>query len=159
MAAFQLAFTAQQSADGTEVVITDTSNWGSNDQSYTESQFVRQLVLTDALDNPIETLTLATGTDVATYDVPDKTNPWINITYIATGPVTLQKIQRYPFQRIFELAYLQAIKGNCGCGCIGDNAMCEVDAFYQGADFAVPIGDAVSYQDNIDSAYLLVSTV
>lgn len=159
MAAFALSFSASQSSDGKVVTIVDISPWGAgnNSENYTESQFVRTLVLTDAFNSAITTITLNTGINSATYNVPVKTNPWINITYNAVGPQTYTLIQKYPFQRIFELAYLQVIKTNCGCGCIGDNKLCQVDALFIGAEFAVPVGDAGNYQDNIDSAYKLLT--
>jgi len=158
MAQFALSFTATQSQDATQVLITDTSNWGSNDSGYIESQFVRTFVLTDYLNNAITSIVLPTGTNTATYNVPAKTNPWINIDYVlSNGPVDLSKLQSYPFQRYFELAYIDGIKGNCGCGCIGENQMCQVDAYYQGASFAAPVGDSVNYQNDIDSAYKLLT--
>lgn len=158
MAQFSLAFSATQSQDGSKVTITDQSNWGNNDQSYVQSQFTRTLFLTDALNNPITSIVLATGINSATYNVPANTNPWININYVlSNGPVSPSLLHSYPFQRYFELAYMNEIKDNCGCGCIGDNQMCQVDAFYQGASFAAPVADSVNYQSYIDSAYKLLT--
>ena len=160
MAQFALKFVATQSEDGSQVLITDQSNWGAgnNDQNYSESQFTRTLVLTDALGNAITSIVLPTNVNTATYNVPANTNPWINIDYVlSNGPVSPNLLQSYPFQRYFELAYIAEIKGNCGCGCIGDNPMCQVDAVYQGADFAAPVGDAVNYQNDIDSAYKILT--
>lgn len=155
--AFALAFSASQSSDGTIVTITDLSNWSDNTNGYTPADFVRELVLTDYLGALIITLTMADDEVSATWDVPAGTNPWVNIEYSAVGPVTLTLTQKYPFQRNYELAYIDQIKGSCGC-CNGKTPdMCMVDAFYQGAAFAVPVADMVNYQDDINSAYALLT--
>lgn len=157
MSAFALAFTANQSSDGKVVTITDISNWIGNAESYNITDFTRQFILTNYLGDAIVTLTMIGSALTITWNVPANTNPWVNIQYSAVGPVTKTLTQKYPFQRNYELAYIDAIKGSCGC-CSGKNPdICQIDAFYQGAAFAVPVGDQVNYQDDINSAYALLT--
>lgn len=155
MAAFALAFTATQSAIGDIVTITDTSNWGSNTEGYIQSQFDRQFILTDYNGDLIIAIVIADDELIKTWAVPLNTNPWVAIEYSSVGPVTLSKTQKYPFQRYFELAYKKVIKGNCGCA--GKRFdICQVDAYVYGSELAVPIGDSIGYQNNINSAYALL---
>lgn len=155
--ALTLAFRATQSSDGKTVLIEDLTNWDDDTEGYTPADFVREFVLTDYLGALITTLIMADDELSATWDVPAGTNPWVNIEYSAVGPVTLSLTQKYPFQRNYELAYIDQIKGSCGC-CNGKTPdMCMVDAFYQGAAFAVPVADMVNYQDDINSAYALLT--
>lgn len=160
MAAFALGLTAQQSVDdGLSVLFTDISNWGSNDEGYADTSFVRQLILKDYLNNTITTIPLADGVFTATWPVPSDTNPWVKVDYNAVDsaiPLNLDLIQKYPFQRQFELKYMDAVKASCGC-CPGKHPdMCEVDALLSNAEFCVPIGDAADYQNFIDSAYKIL---
>ncbi|HEY8659799.1 MAG TPA: hypothetical protein VIL78_12235, partial [Hanamia sp.] len=100
-----LAFTANQSADGTTVTITDTTtNWVGNSEGWTEGQFVKEFILSDYLGNPIVTIPLATGVYVATYTVPVGTNPYISIEFSAVSAgilLTLTLTQKYGFVRYF----------------------------------------------------------
>lgn len=154
MAAFALAFSAvQDPTTGLFVTLTDTSNWSDNDENYSEAEFARNFILTDYLGNAIITIPLPTGEESITWQVPPGTNPWVNIDYNVVGPVTIDKIEKFPFQRIYELAFINAIKGKCGCNTALSPNLCEVDNFYQGAAMAAPIADAINYQNNINSAY------
>ena len=159
MAALTLAFSATQSGDGTTVTIEDLSNWGAgnNDSNYTESQFTREFILTDALGDPIVTIPAPAGTNDVEYNVPAGSNPWVNIEFSAVGPVTLEITQKYPFKRNFELAYINVVKQACGCCGNKFSYMDEVDALQYGAELAAPVGDAVNYQNFIDGAYKLVT--
>ncbi len=161
MPVFALSVSAQQSPDGKTVTINDDSNWGvgNNDSNYTTAMFTRELILTDAEDNPIIIIPLGIGILSAIYNVPEKTNPWLNIDLSVVGPVTLDKTVKLPAQRYFELAYIDSIKENCGCSCLGDVIGCEIDAFVTGSLFAIPIGDSVNYQADIDAAYKLLTSV
>lgn len=158
MAAFAPTFTAEQSSSGTTITITDTSPYGSgNDENYVVTDFDRQFVLVDAFDDVIDTIVMSASGLVATYDVPVNTNPWIKITFELTGVAEYEKIQKYPFQRYYDLAYINVVNYNCGCGCDDKGIdLCTVDAFYQGAQMAVPVGNGVQYQNYINSAYTLI---
>lgn len=155
-----LAFTSTQSADGSTVTITDLANWV-NSQGYLESQFVKTFILTDYLNNPIGSpIPMATGVYTVTYTVPSGTNPWINIEFSAVSvgiPLTLTLTQKYAFTRYFELAYIAANKASCGCKDVQRIDMCQVDTMFTVAEFAVPIGDAPDYQNQINGAYKLLT--
>lgn len=156
-----LAFSANQSADGSTVTITDlTANWSGNSEGYTEDQFVKNFILTDYLGNPIVNIPMATGVYIATYAMPAATNPFIEIDFNAVGPITLDLIQKYGFDRYFQLAYIAANKASCGCKNVQRIDMCQVDTNYViGVEFALPTGDAPNYQSNIDAAYALLTPV
>lgn len=161
MAAFALGFTAVQDPDdGLSVLFTDNSNWGSNDEGYLNTSFVRQLILRDYLNNPITTLTFPDNVFTLTWPVPAGTNPWVKVDYNAVDagiPLTLDLIQKYPFQRQFELAYINAVKPSCGCGSSKRIDLCLIDALLSNAEFGVPIGDGPDYQNFIDSAFKLLT--
>jgi len=153
-----LAFSASQSGSGQTVTITDlTANWNSNSQGWNEGQFVKEFILSDYLGNPIVIIPLATGVYIATYTIPAGTNPWINIDFNAVGPTTLDLIQRYGFERYFELAYINAVKSGCGCKTTNRVDMCMIDSLYTVAGYAEPTGDAADWQNNINAAYALLS--
>lgn len=162
MAAFALAYNAVQNPDdGRSVLFTDESNWGGNDEGYTDPEFIRTLLLTDYLGNALTTITFPNGIYTATWVVPVLSNPWVNVDYnainIATPVIDFDLIQKYAFDRQFQLAYIAAVKTSCGC-CSGNKPdMCLVDALLSNAEFAIPIGDAPDYQSLIDSAYKLLT--
>lgn len=151
--AFIQSFTATQSSDSTLITITDTSNWSANGLS--PSNFVRTFVVTDADDEIINTYVMPVDTNVLTYAIA--VNQWQVITYNITGAFSSSLIQKYPFEQLYRLAYLAQIK--MGCGCCDDSGvdMCSIDAFYQGAQYAIPIGDGISYNANINAAYTLLT--
>lgn len=151
--AFVQSFTASQSGDATTITITDTSNWVP--ESLDPSDFVRQIIVKDADDNVINTYEFD-GADL-TLSYPISVNQWQSITYTITGAFSATLTQKYPFEQLYRLAYVTQIKMNCGC-CDGSGIdMCSVDAFYQGAQFAIPIGDGISYDANINAAYTLLT--
>lgn len=155
MAAFAQAFSATQADDGT-VTYHDDSNWGTNDQGYDKEDFVRQIVLNDAYGVLIDTLVFPTDSLVVSYDL--LTNKWIVAQFNITGVVDFTLTHKDPFQRIYEVAYIQAIKGSCGCKCGNKKPdLCEIDSFYEAAVFAIVPGDGVSYQENIDASYKLLT--
>lgn len=159
MGAFALVVTGVQSGDGKIVAITDGSDYTNNDQGYLPSDFVRNFIITDYLGNLLTTISLDSTQLTATYNVPNNTNPWLQIQETAVGPANYTDTVKLPADRNYQLAFIDVIKGNCGCSCRGDNTLCEVDAFYAGAAYAIPIGDPVSYQTNIDAAYKLVTSI
>lgn len=157
MAAFALAFTASQSSDGSTITITDTSPWGAgnNSENYERANFVRSFLLYDAYDDLLDTITLPTTSNVATYDITVNTNPWIKIVFDITGAEDFTLTQKYPFQRYYELLWIEVLKDGCACcdTARGGTDLCRVTAYYQGAQIAIPLGNGVQYQEFIDSAY------
>lgn len=156
MAAFAISFTAVENDEGL-ITFTDTSNWGgANDQGYDKQDFVRILQLTDAYGTIVGILTFDPTSLTVTYQLIG--NKWIVAVFTISGVQGYTLTQKYGFQRIYEVAYNDALISLCGCDHkkTGIN-FCLVDAFYQGAAFAVPIGDGVSYQKDIDLAYNLLT--
>lgn len=151
--AFVQSFTATQDPTGLSILITDTSNWLAN--SLDPANFVRQFVIKDSDDNTINTYQMPTNSNVLSY--PIAINQWQSITFNITGAFSASLMQKYPFEQLYRLAYVKAITASCGC-CNDNDSFCDVDAFYQGAQFAIPIGDGVSYDTNITSAYTLLTT-
>lgn len=153
MAEFIQSFTASQSSDSKTITITDTSNW--TDTIYNKSAFVRTFVVTDADDVVINTYVMPVDTNVLTYSIA--VNQWQVITYNITGAFSSSLIQKYPFEQLYRLAYRTLISLSCGC-CNDIKGICDVDGYYQGAQFAIPTGDGVSYNTNINAAYALIAT-
>lgn len=151
--AFVQSFTATQSSDSTLITITDTSNWSAN--GLLPSNFVRTFVVTDADDEIIDTYVMPVDTNALTYAI--SVNQWQVITYNITGAFSSSLIQKYPFEQLYRLAYRTLISLSCGC-CNGIKGICDVDGYYQGAQFAIPTGDGVSYNTNINAAYALIAT-
>jgi len=143
------SFSASTNSDGTIVTITDTTSGGPVSGS------IRSFVLTDSLGDPLETIPLADGVLTATYDI---TVPqWINIQFLNTGTSPFDITQRYGFDRILQVAYGTALVDGCGCGCNGERLdWAGIDAFITGYEFAYPIGDAVTWQSDVDAAYTLL---
>lgn len=151
--AFVQSFTASQSADSTTITITDSSNWSAN--SLDPANFVRTFTVYDADDVLINTYVMPTDTNVLTYAIA--VNQWQTITYTITGAFSSSLTQKYPFEQLYRLAYRTLISLSCGC-CNGIKGICDVDGYYQGAEFAIEPGDGVSYNININAAYALIAT-
>lgn len=149
MATFAPAFTITQSSDGKTLTLVDGSNWVSNDQGYVITNFVRQIVLTDAFDVVIATIPFPTTELTETYAL--LVDKWIKATYTAVGVVTFTLLQQYAFYRLFQIAYRNAIAAKCGCSVNGID-LCSVDAFLSTALFAIPVGNGVEFQNDIDAA-------
>lgn len=155
MAAFQQAFSATQDDTGL-VTFLDESTWDVSDEHYDKADFVRQIEMKDAFGVLIDTVVFASNSLAATYQFT--VNKWVVAKYSITGVADFVKTEKFGFQRLFELAYIQETVNTCNCGCGDAEAdMCMVDTFYQNAAFAVPVGDGVSFQNNIDSAYKLLN--
>lgn len=159
MAAFAPDFTATQ--DQEAITFADTSNWTDNDEGYLKADYDRSIVLTDAYGVVVSTqlFDVSNPNYDATDDIiiyPLATNNWFSVQIQISGAQSFSKTKKIPFQRVFELAYANAVNANCDCGCqpnITDGDLCSADTFYQVAAWAVPIGDGVTYQTNIDAAY------
>ncbi len=152
MAAFTPAYSIVQSADGKTLTLTDLTNWVANDENYQITDFVRSVLLNDAFDEEIATVEFA-GTDlVETYTlIADK---WVNSFFNIVGAPTFNlPVQKYAFYRQFQIAYRNAIRSGCGCGKRGID-LCSVDAFITTAEFAIPVGNGVEFQNDIDAANL-----
>lgn len=155
MAAFQQDYSATQDDTGL-VTFHDDSTWDVSDEHYDEADFVRKIDLVDAYGVFIATVIFPPLSLITTYQL--LTNKWIVGTYDITGVISRTKIHKFGFQRLFEVAFIEAKVEDCNCGCIhSDVDMCDVISFYLKATFAAPIGDGVSYQTNIDSAFKLLS--
>lgn len=152
MAAFSPSFTATvDGPTGKIITITDTSPWGgASDDNYPITGCTRRFILKDSLGVTIIDILMGASTLVTTYELT--TNKWVEIDFIGTGTPAFTKIQKYGFYRIFQLAYMAMLVKKCGC-CVTGVDLCTVDAFLQGAQMAEPIGDGVSFQNNIDTAY------
>lgn len=150
MSTFVPSYSISQSSDGRTLTLTDTSNWVSNTEGYIITNFARSILLNDAFDELITTVTF-TGTDlVETYTlIGDK---WVKSYFTITGTPTFNlDVQQYAFYRQFQVAYRNAIKQGCGCGC-GNIDLCSVDAFVTTAQFAIPVGNGEEFQNDIDAA-------
>lgn len=149
--AFIQSFTAVQSGDGLSVIITDTSNWADN--SLNPANFVRQFVIRNSLGTIIGTYAMPTNASTLSY--PIAVNQWQAITYNITGAFSLSLLQEYPFEQIFRLADAKAIALLCGA-CCDNNISCSVNDYYRGAQYAIPIGNGIAYDANINAAYHLL---
>lgn len=142
------SFTAVESQDGKTITLTDTTN-----PAITGA--VRSFLLTDYLGNALATLPLADGETEATYVLTKPT--WINVNFINTGTSPFNLYESFGFFQIYKNLYGDNIADNCGCGCGGCEASwCDIDAFDRGAEFALPIGDAVRWTNDINAAYALL---
>lgn len=154
MSAFAIAFSADENDSGL-VTFYDISNWSSNDEGYQKSDFVRSIQIQDAYGTNIVVITFDPNSLDVTYQLTK--NQWVVATFNIVGVQNYTKTLKFNFQRLFEVSFNNALLAHCGCGCIGKIPnLCEIIAFYIGASFAVPIGDGVSFQIDIDTSYTLL---
>lgn len=149
MAAFEQAFSIIQSADGLTLTLLDGSNWIGNDEGYLIGNFTRQVVLNDSLGNPIATVPFVGVSLSATY--PISTNRWISAISQIIGAPNFNLTQKYAFYRLFQLAFKNALSGNCGRGLNGID-FGKVDSFLEGAEMAIPVGNGVEFDNFITKA-------
>lgn len=150
---FTPAFKIEQSSDGLTLTLTDQSNWSDNDEGYVITDFARSIIMVDALNNAIGTVDFPASELVEAFSIV--TNQWVKAQLTIIGEQNYDLIQKYGFYRLFQLDYRKAIVGNCGCGKSGID-LCSTDAFLSTAQMAIPIGNGVEFQNDIDaaSAYL-----
>lgn len=144
------SFTAQESSDGKTITLTDTT-------SPVISGAVRSFILTDYLGAPLATLPLATGVLTATYSITGPT--WINVRFLNSGSSPFDITERFGFSQIYKNLYGDSLVKTGDCGCSGKGIeWCDIDAYDRGADYALPIGDAVRWQNDINAAYTLLQS-
>lgn len=151
MAVFAAAFTATQSSTGLVITITDTSNYSTNDQGYTMSDFTtREFILTDYAGAALETIPIPDGETVVTYDITS--DEWINITLNLAGVASYTKYQRYPFDRITINKLEEALIQGCCQSAKNKSNLCMANAFINGAQYVAPLGNASKFNQNITAA-------
>jgi len=156
---FTPSISVEQSDDGKTITYRNTSNFGDNDDSYDESDFTtNELVLTDAYGDIILTEDFPTsGPDLNKIVHVITKDQWIDARLNLAGIATYTKLVRNGFYRIYQQAakpYLQA--GCCkpkNCDNFGMSQM-----FRDAAVDAIPIGQSIEFQENIDSANAYLKT-
>ena len=128
MATFAAAFTVQQSADCTTLTFTDTSNYTTNDQSYTTASFDdRVFKVYNSEEQLVATLTM-TGTDLnVTYTLTQ--DQWLSVELDLTldGNTTPDfTVTHSVLSTCFlKLCFSELMaESECGCGCSGGSCGC-----------------------------------
>ncbi len=154
MAAFNLDFSAVLNSDtGRALVLTDLSNYITNDEGYTTASFSsRVYVIRNYKGETIATLPIGSEPIVVVID-KDK---WLEITMVFTllDNSTIELLVKKPCGRIVELELIKRSTEVCGHGCSsGDksNLRLATNAIYAADNFALK-GDGVNYQEQIDIA-------
>lgn len=156
MADFVQSFTTTLSADGYTITIEDTSNW--TDAGLNKVDFIRTFTLNDSVGATLDTITIPSTTDVATY-ILDK-DRWISIVYDIIGTPAYNKTQNYSFNRIF-LNKLQKALINNKC-CTDKTTVYNINTantFYQAAVYIFPTGNASATQSDLDAANSYINLV
>jgi peroxiredoxin len=156
MAGFIQNFKFVQSADGKTGTFTDLSTWTSNDENYTRALFTRTVVLVDAFGDEISSHVIPANTDVFTIDLTK--DLWIEVqgTYDEIdGSGHFEKTIKVPLRRFFIIAFKKKVRF------AKDNkstleSLSHALVFIKAADDAIPVGDGVEYQENIDAAYSFI---
>lgn len=149
----------QQSDDGKTIIYTNTSNFGTNDQGYLESQFTtNQLILKDAYGDIIQTIQFPTsGSDKNIIRFAIIKDQWIDATLVLAGVASYTKLVRSGFYRIYMQAAKPYLQGGC-CHMKHCDAFGKSQLFKDAAEDAIPIGDSIEFQENIDAANSFLKT-
>lgn len=155
MAAFAPILDVSISDDGKTITYTNASNFDDNTEGFTEDQFTtNELILRDGYGDLLETIPFpTTGEDInkIVYEI-DK-DQWIDATLNLAGVASFTKLVRSGFYRIYMQAAKPYLQGGCchmkHCDMFGKSQL-----FKDAAEDAIPIGDSVEFQENIDAANL-----
>lgn len=159
MAAFAATGTAQQSADGTTLVLLDTSDYAGNTENYTRADFVRTWVLTNALGVEIDEIPVESD-DTAEYTI--ETDEWINATLTLTGvgavpdftKLVIPKINRFTV-----IKYQKSMSKGCCQSAAKMVALNKANSFLREADYAFPIAAASRYNQAITDANIYLDQI
>lgn len=162
MAAFTPNFVITQSTDARTGIISDTSNYGINDQSIVVENFAsRSVSIYDFSGNLFDVVDFNDSELTAEFDIPDNVNLWADSTMQwdganPTADYTLTKI--FLLDRITKNKYQSIlIKGCCKSQKI-DEYLGIADEYFRGAEIAAPSGNASSWQTSVDSANKYLSS-
>ena len=149
-----VSFTSQQNSTGETVTFTDTSTYTAPDVI---GDYVRSFVLTDSAGESLDTVAIPTGELTVDYAL-DK-DRWINVTLNAVGSTTHTETVGHYFFRNTANKLIEANNAGCCTSKTDKENICMALRFIKGFEYAAPIGNAVAYQTNIDSANLYLDLV
>lgn len=128
MAIFAAAFTVQQSADCTTLTLTDTSNYITNDQSYTTASFdAREFKLYNSIGTLVDTLSMADGDLNVNYTLVQ--DEWLKVVLELTldgSTIINYTVTHNVLSTCFlKLCFSELVaQSECGCGCSGGSCNC-----------------------------------
>ncbi len=151
MAAFAPSTEAIQSDDGLTVTFTDNSNYSSNDEGYIKSQFTTNtIVIKDANGVVLQTSNFLTS-DTVTY--VQTADTWFTTVRTLAGVASYTKTEKFGLHRMTTNKFEDALtKIGCCASAKDKSNMCMADAFLFGADMALPVGNSVKWQQNVNSS-------
>ena len=128
MAVFAASFTVAQSADCTTLTFTDTSNYVTNDQSYTTGSFdTREFIVSDSNYDVIDTIPLTGAALSGSYAL--SADAWLSVELSLTNVSPARSASAV--HSVLSTCYLETCFAElvaateCGCGCNGGSCSCD----------------------------------
>ena len=168
MATFAAAFTVQQSANCTILTLTDTSNYVTNDQSYTTASFgTRVFKLYNSIGGLVATLLMADGDLDVTYTLVQ--DEWLSAVlelYLGVDTVVDFTVTHSILSTCFlKLCFSELVaESECGCGCSGGSCSCADSTcndkvrlleYIKAAEIFAEYSNSVSAQKQLDAGTAL----
>jgi len=161
MAAFQIASTLVQSATGTTVVITDTSNYSDNDSNIELADMgVRSYVVTDGNGDAIASGNFATNVLTDEFDLAADAYLHTELSFILPDTSIDTASNNYLATNYYNYQLVQVAKQltcDCDCGDVCDNTV-KAMACQQAAVFYYLYGFAANAQELITDANTLIQS-
>lgn len=161
MAAFQPAVSLSQSADGSAVIITDISNYGSgNSEGVTLGNIISRVdTIEDGLGNALQTVTFGAG--LLTAQITITKNYYLNnaLTFTIPGPVVRTGTDNFLAANFYKNVAREVSRKLRCCDCTKlCNAAVKADLAYNEAATATAFGVPSEAQNAIDDANTLINS-
>lgn len=160
MPAFQPSVSLSQSADGSMVVITDTSNYSSNTDGVTINNIISRVdTIQDGLGNPIIIVTFTPGSLTVSITIPKDYYLNNGLAFTIPGPTAKLGIDNYLAANYYRNAARDKARKLRCCDCSRlCNAAVKADLAYNEAVTATSFGVPSEAQNAIDAANLLINS-
>ena len=159
MPVFTPSVSLSQSADGSTVIITDTSNYTDNSDGVTINNIISRVdVLQDGLGNVINTVTFGAGLLTATINITKDYYVSNNLTFTIPGPATRTAVDNTLLPNFYRNAAREVSRKLRCCNCNNlCNSAAKADLGYSEAVTAAEFGVASEAQYSIDDANSLIN--
>jgi hypothetical protein len=147
---FEPSTTASQNSTGLVTTFLDTSNYTDNDEGYVKADFTTNTIqIYDAYGVLLQTSNFLTSDEVTFEQTADT---WFTIVRTLAGIASYEVTEKFALNRITTNKLQDVLSSGCCQGRSNEANLCKVNTFLQDADYAIPIGNAVRWQLDINNA-------
>lgn len=160
MAAFAASVELSQSADGSTITVTDTSNYSSNTDSVSLGNIISRVdTITDGLGNLIQTVTFGAGLLTASFAVTKDYYLHNVLAFTIPGPTVRTGTDNFLADNYYNNAAREVSRRLRCCDCTKlCNAAVKADLAHSEAVTATLFGVPSEAQYSIDAANLLITS-